>query len=70
MYRPLKATVRKNLRFVRFGPRPGFGKELPWVQAKEYEGLVAGITRNGILCGIYLVKGEGFESKNLKSIET
>ncbi|KAL3673838.1 hypothetical protein V7S43_001527 [Phytophthora oleae] len=52
VYRPLKVAMTKNLQFVRFVPRPRGAQD-----HGAYEGLAAGITENGILCGVYLVTG-------------
>ncbi|KAG1703326.1 hypothetical protein DVH05_008235 [Phytophthora capsici] len=54
VYRPLKAAMTKNLRFARVVPRP---RGLQGHGAKLYEGLAAGITEGGVLCGVYVVSG-------------
>ncbi|KAG1703323.1 hypothetical protein DVH05_008232 [Phytophthora capsici] len=54
VYRPLKAAMTKNLQFARVVPRP---RGLQDHGANLYEGLAAGITKDGVLCGVYLVSG-------------
>ncbi|KAE9268692.1 hypothetical protein PR003_g31361 [Phytophthora rubi] len=56
LYRPLKAQMQQNLQFVRCvrRPRRHVGQYLgPF----PYKGLVAGITSDGVLCGLYLNLG-------------
>ncbi|KAK1941323.1 hypothetical protein P3T76_007189 [Phytophthora citrophthora] len=55
VYRPLKAAMESKLQFARFVPRPRRVRNEDYVQ--PYEGLVAGITADGILCGLYFVTG-------------
>jgi hypothetical protein len=61
VYRPLKSGMLNDLQFVRFVPRrrglrPGRSL-LTHRYYGPYEGLAAGITEGGILCGFYLVDG-------------
>ncbi|GMF39826.1 unnamed protein product [Phytophthora fragariaefolia] len=51
MYRPLKTQMLQNLRFVRCVRRPH--RSVGRVFA-PYKGLVAGITSDGVLCGLYI----------------
>ncbi|KAG3093562.1 hypothetical protein PI124_g22115 [Phytophthora idaei] len=62
VYRPLKAAMMENLQFVRFVPPPRGLRYLrstldPRQYYGPYEGLVAGITKDGVLCGVYMVRG-------------
>ncbi|KAG7391168.1 hypothetical protein PHYPSEUDO_005529 [Phytophthora pseudosyringae] len=59
VYRRLKVGMVKNLQFVRFIPRPS-GLDCAWGRGsgnEPYEGLVAGITKGGILSGFYFERG-------------
>jgi hypothetical protein len=56
VYQPLKTTMMKTLQFVRFVSRP-VGLNCAWARGTEsepYDGLVVGITEEGVLCGLYL----------------
>ncbi|KAK1948469.1 hypothetical protein P3T76_000758 [Phytophthora citrophthora] len=55
VYRPLKAAMVKNLEFVRFVPQTGHCRLRK--SENPYQGLIGGITEDGILCGAYLVEG-------------
>ncbi|ETP50826.1 hypothetical protein F442_03951 [Phytophthora nicotianae P10297] len=62
VYRPIKAGLKANLQFVRFVPRRrglyGLPSELRLGGMYDpYEGLAAGITADGILCGFYQKDG-------------
>ncbi|KAE9338186.1 hypothetical protein PF008_g12177 [Phytophthora fragariae] len=57
VYRPLKAAMEKELQFVRFIPKPhgwGNGSNIGY---PKYEGLVAGVSTSGVVCGMYVVNG-------------
>ncbi|KAE9338179.1 hypothetical protein PF008_g12181 [Phytophthora fragariae] len=54
LYRPLKDHMKQNLQFVRCVRRP---RRHVSHFFDPYEGLVAGITSDGVLCGLYLNLG-------------
>ncbi|KAJ8525602.1 hypothetical protein ON010_g15512 [Phytophthora cinnamomi] len=58
LYRPLKATMEQNLQHVKFIRRRHWSRQQRLhVLSKEYAGLAAGITKGGVLCGLYLTGG-------------
>ncbi|GMF59420.1 unnamed protein product [Phytophthora fragariaefolia] len=57
LYQPLKTALENNLRFVRFVRRPRRRSRREWSITSRYNGLVAGISKGGILCGLFLVSG-------------
>ncbi|KAL3673854.1 hypothetical protein V7S43_001542 [Phytophthora oleae] len=57
LYRPLKAALERDMRFVRFVRRPRRRSRREWDLTGKYRGLVAGVTDGGVLCGLFLVSG-------------
>ncbi|RLN86880.1 hypothetical protein BBJ28_00002133 [Nothophytophthora sp. Chile5] len=56
LYRPLKAAMEKELQYVRFVPKPRCQRKMRGYDFfNRFDGLVAGVAKGGVLCGLYMV---------------
>ncbi|OWZ01235.1 hypothetical protein PHMEG_00027418 [Phytophthora megakarya] len=60
LYRPLKTAMELNLQHVRFVRQRRISRRDRHLQFRQYKCLVAGVTEDGVLCGLYFRKGYNY----------